>query len=75
MFEVDGVEHVLDQSLAELEQELGFVRVHRGELVNAAHVVAVHRDDGAVVLELSDGARVPVSRRRWAEVEARLGLG
>jgi DNA-binding LytR/AlgR family response regulator len=73
---VDGAEHVLDQSLVELEERLpGFVRVHRAELVNLARVVALHRGGEGAELELDDGDRVPVSRRRLAEVEARLGSG
>lgn len=77
VFVVDGVEHVLDESLVELEdrlREVGFLRVHRGELVNLDRVVALHRGEGGFVLELDDGERVPVSRRRVAEVEAKLGL-
>ena len=77
VFVADGVEHVLDESLTELEERLrdaGFLRVHRGELVNLARVVALHRGAGAPALELDDGDRDPVSRRRLAEVEARLGL-
>ena len=77
VFVVDGVEHVLDESLVELEdrlREVGFLRVHRGELVNLDRVVALHRGEGGFVLELDDGERVPVSRRRVAEVEAKLGI-
>jgi DNA-binding LytR/AlgR family response regulator len=73
----EGRELILDQSLAELEQTLaphGFCRVHRAELVNLSAVRAVHRTVRGLVLELTDGARVAVSRRRAAEVLARLGM-
>jgi DNA-binding LytR/AlgR family response regulator len=73
----DGRELILDESLADLEQRLaahGFCRVHRAELVNLAAVRAVHRTARGLVLELSDGTRVPVSRRRTADVLARLGM-
>jgi two-component system, LytTR family, response regulator len=73
----EGKELVLDESLGELEEKLspyGFFRVHRAELVNLDAVRAVHRTLGGLTLELRDGARVPVSRRRSAEVLERLGM-
>jgi two-component system, LytTR family, response regulator len=66
---------LLEESLAELEEKLspyGFCRVHRGEIVNLDHVRAVHRTLRGLVLELADGARVPVSRRRSVEIMRRL---
>ena len=77
LFHVDGAEYVLDDSLATLEQRLaglGFLRVHRSELVNLAEARALHQRDGAAVLELSDGQRAQVSRRAVAELKRRLGL-
>jgi len=58
--------------ISEIEQQLqpsGFVRVHRGALVNLAHITrcetcAVHGHQ----LVLRDGSIVPVSRRRWSQV-------
>jgi DNA-binding LytR/AlgR family response regulator len=73
----DGKELVLDESLAELEAKLspwGFCRIHRAELVNLTGVRAVHRTLRGLVLELASGERVRVSRRRAAEVLARLGM-
>jgi DNA-binding LytR/AlgR family response regulator len=77
VFRQDGHDYLLDESLAALEKRLaslGFVRVHRGELVNLRHVRALHgRDDDARV-ELSDGQRAAVSRRFAAELRRRLGI-
>ena len=73
----EGTELVLDESLVALEEKLsphGFCLVHRGELVNLGRVRAVHRTLRGLVLELNSGERVPVSRRRVADVLARLGM-
>lgn len=73
---VDGDELVLDESLSRLEAQLadhGFLRVHRGELVNLAAVRAVHEAGGTEV-ELADGQRARVSRRMAAALRRRLGL-
>ncbi|HTK48409.1 MAG TPA: LytTR family DNA-binding domain-containing protein [Gemmatimonadaceae bacterium] len=62
--------------LDELERSLSpdrFVRVHRSYIVPVAGVVAIHHSGGSVVLELRNGATVPVSRRRRPEL-ARLHL-
>lgn len=77
LVELDGAEYVLDESLNTLEQQLasrGFVRVHRSELVRLDAVVALHSDDGGAALELRTGRRVPVSRRRLADLRRALGL-
>lgn len=76
VFRADGIEYVLDETLVQLEArltELEFVRVHRGELVNLAAVVAVHTDPGQARVELRDGQFAPVSRRHLAELKRRLG--
>lgn len=76
MVRLGAEELVLDDSLAALETRLSsfdFVRVHRGELVNLAHVRAVHAENGETWLELSDGQRADVSRRLAPEIRARLG--
>jgi DNA-binding LytR/AlgR family response regulator len=75
VFVVDGVEHLIEESLGALEDRLaawGFVRVHRAELVQLACVRALHAGDAGAELELVDGARVPVSRRLLASVRRRL---
>ncbi|MCR9197703.1 MAG: LytTR family DNA-binding domain-containing protein [Planctomycetaceae bacterium] len=64
--------HLSRARISEIEQQLqssGFVRVHRGALVNLAHITrceacAVHGHQ----LVLRDGSIVPVSRRRWSQV-------
>lgn len=67
------------QPLHELETLLAphlFVRTHRSYIVNLAHVREIEPDrEGTyrLKLDLSD-ARVPVSRRHWPTVRARLGL-
>jgi DNA-binding LytR/AlgR family response regulator len=73
----DGSEFLLDETLAELEARLGplgFLRVHRGELINLHHVRAVRRQDEGAVVELADGDAAPVSRRFVAVLRERLGL-
>lgn len=61
----------LSRTMAELEAELsgeGFIRVHKGYLVNYRFVQVI--DDGDVVL--TTGERLPVSRRRCREAKERL---
>jgi DNA-binding LytR/AlgR family response regulator len=72
-----GSELVLDESLAALEErlrDLGFVRTHRAELVNAHHVRALRESPDGLVVELSDGQRARASRRLAPELRRRLGL-
>lgn len=74
-FTVGGREHLVDQSLASLEEVLpGFVRVHRGQIVRVDAVVRLARDDEGPFLVLASGETARVSRRQLAEVEARLGV-
>jgi two-component system LytT family response regulator len=76
-FHRDGHEFLLDESLNQLEERLaplGFVRVHRAELVRLDAVRALHGEHGSVQVELSDGQRAPVSRRLVAELRRRLGI-
>jgi hypothetical protein len=51
------------------------LRVHRSWWVAIEHVVSVRRTATGTVCLMSDGRQVPVSRRRRAEVVARLGDG
>jgi two-component system LytT family response regulator len=63
--------HLLRATLASFEQRLDprtFQRVHRTAIVNVDEVRAV-RDAGRLVLSLSNGAEVAVSRSRRAHVE------
>jgi DNA-binding LytR/AlgR family response regulator len=74
---VGGEELLIDESLSTLEQRLEryrFMRVHRAELVNLRHVVALASGRGEAYVELSDGQRAAVSRRLLPELRERLGL-
>ena len=70
-----GEEFILDDSLAALEQRFaahGFIKAHRGDLVNLNHVEGARRSGRSVILELKDGQEVLVSRRLCANVLRRL---
>jgi two-component system LytT family response regulator len=57
--------------LASFEERLDpqrFIRVHRAAIVNVQDVREVH-DVGGLLLVLSDGSQVPVSRSRRRQVE------
>lgn len=76
-FRHKGKPYLLEESITSLEQRLsswGFFRPHRAELVNRRRVTALHVEGSAATIELSSGDRVPVSRRRLAEVRRTLGL-
>jgi len=59
----------------ELEDASHGLRVHRSWWVAANHVSSVRRTTSGAVCVMSNGRRVPVSRRRRAEVLARFGDG
>jgi two-component system LytT family response regulator len=64
--------HLLRASLASFETRLDparFVRAHRAAIVNVAHVRETHDRDG-LLLVLSDGSEVGVSRARRQHVES-----
>jgi two-component system LytT family response regulator len=71
---VDGKDHIVDASIAELETRLGdgFFRIHRKTLVNLAFVAEL--DGGA--LRLGDAARTEliVARDRVTPLKAALGI-
>ena len=73
---VGGKRHVLRESLAEMLERLGgvrFARIHRSAVVNLEHVRAVRRvRDQGLEIELTNGTRIPVSRRRARELITRL---
>lgn len=75
VFHLHG-ELLIEQSLAAFEQSLsdGFMRVHRKALVARAQVTGLkYNSDGSAFLTLRYiDTRVPVSRRRLAEVRALL---
>jgi two-component system response regulator AlgR len=73
----EGQEQVTNESLNALEARLaglGFLRVHRSELVRLDAVRALHSELGMHELELVDGQRVRVSRRELGAVRRALGL-
>jgi two-component system, LytTR family, response regulator len=64
--------HMVRATLASFEERLDpqrFVRVHRAAIVNVQEVREVH-DAGGLLLVLSDGSQVPVSRSRRRQVES-----
>ena len=63
--------HMVRATLASFEERFDpqqFVRVHRAAIVNVHDVREVH-DAGGLLLVLSDGSQVPVSRSRRRQVE------
>jgi two-component system LytT family response regulator len=66
--------HLVRATLASLQDRLdprAFLRVHRTAIVNLDHVRSVS-DESQLMLVLSNGARVPVSRSRRRELEPTL---
>ena len=67
-----GRRHVLRESMREILDRLGggqFVRIHRSAGINLAHVRSVRRARaGGLEVELSDGRRLPISRRKAGDV-------
>ncbi len=75
-----GRSHVVDQSIAELEQKLDprqFFRIHRSTLLNLAWVKEVDAwFGGRLLVRLRDASKteLQVARDRAAELKARLGI-
>ena len=69
---------LLRARLSDLEERWarhGFVRVHRGFVVNLRRAVAVRpRLNGTAVLVMGNGAEVPIARRQVGELRRRLQL-
>jgi two-component system, LytTR family, response regulator len=75
LFRHGGLERILDESLNVLESvlaPLGFLRIHRGELVQLAAIRAVHLGGDVAEVELDDGQRAAVSRRALPTLRRRL---
>jgi len=74
-----GRKHVLRESMSQILDRLGagtFVRIHRSSVINLAHVRAVKRGkSGALEVELNDGLRLPISRRKARDVMGLLRRG
>lgn len=70
--------YLLSERMHALEAQLrerGFARVHRSAIVNLASVTGLRSERaGNGTLVLKCGTEVPLSRRRKAEVRARLGV-
>jgi DNA-binding LytR/AlgR family response regulator len=64
--------------LSDLEERWeshGFVRVHRGFVVNLRRAIEVRpRLNGTAVLVMVDGAEVPIARRQVGELRRKLGV-
>lgn len=76
LFLAAGQERLTQEPLAALAARLephGFMRVHRGELVNLARVRAVRAEDGHHLAELDDGQVARVGRRVLTAFKAALG--
>ena len=77
---VNGREHVVDYTLAQLEERLDqrrFARIHRGTIVNVTLVQELYPAvDGGVLVRLKDDARseLSVARDRVRELKQRLGI-
>lgn len=74
-----GRRHVLRESMSQILDRLGpsnFVRIHRSAGINLAHVRAVKRGKAkGLEVELSDGLRLPISRRKARDVVELLRRG
>ena len=77
---VGGREHVVDYTLAQLEERLDsrrFVRAHRAAIVNVAYVEEFYPDvDGGMMVRLKDGPQttLSVARDRVRTLKERLGI-
>jgi len=77
---VNGREHVIDQTLAQLDDQLDerrFIRIHRATIVNLAAVAELHTaDDEGVVVRLKDDGKtqLSVARDRVRMLKERLGI-
>jgi len=77
---VNGREHVVDFTLAELESRLDtrrFVRIHRATIVNVPFVQELYPSvDGGLLVRLKDDGKteLSVARDRVRELKTRLGI-
>ncbi len=55
----------------ELLQEYNFIRIHKAHLVNLKHITSYAKTDGGII-QLSNGDKVAVSRRRKEDVLKKL---
>ena len=76
---VNGREHAIDYTLAQLEERLDtrrFVRIHRATIVNAAFVQEIFPGVDGVLMRLKDEPKteLSVARDRVRELKQRLGI-
>jgi len=76
---VNGHEHVIDFTLAELEARLDprrFTRIHRGTIVNNTFVQELYPGVDGVLVRLKDEKKteLSVARDRVRELKERLGI-
>jgi DNA-binding LytR/AlgR family response regulator len=77
LFTVDGREHMTEEPLVALETRLrglGFLRVHRGELIRITAVRALTGSGRDHEVHLQGGEVVRVSRRSLASLKRALGI-
>lgn len=73
----EGTEHVATESLSSLEARLaawGFMRTHRADLINLAHVQSIRRVRYTFEITLKDGQRATASRRLVQALRTRLSF-
>ncbi len=74
----DEGRYLLRARLGDLEERWarhGFLRVHRGFVVNLRRAVEVRpRLNGTAVLVMSDGAEIPIARRQVSELRRQLAV-
>jgi two-component system LytT family response regulator len=74
---IDGRRHMVRRSLADLAATLDaslFCRIHRSVIVNLSRVTRISNDaEGGSAVILRDGTSLPVSRRYWRDLRARMG--
>ncbi len=77
LFVAEGSEEMTEEPLSSLEERLapvGFVRVHRAELIQLSMVKELKTIDGVNEVILADGQVSKVSRRSLQAVKSALGL-
>ena len=69
-FFIDGKTLLISKTLKETEQllgELNFLRPHKSHLVNIKYIKGFLKNDGGYII-MSEGSKVPVSRRKKEKV-------
>jgi len=69
-FLLDGKKILVSKTLKENEELLGghnFIRPHKSHLVNVKYIKGFLRNDGGYI-EMNDGSRIPVSRRKREKI-------